>query len=354
MITSLELKNFTAFRSLEIDFSPKINVIIGENGTGKTHLLKAAYTLSSGYKLFSKQSSVEASDLKNFLTERLIRLFLPLDNKLGKLHHTGAEEKAECTINFSLEQMLKISFFNNSQFVNIMENQNYKQYQKIPVFIPTKESLSFMEGMLSLYDRYKMTFDETYRDIWSLLDLPVIRSENLHEKSKWAIEEIESICGGKFIFYGGGRVNFKVKNIEYSANAIAEGFRKIGILSRLLETGAIQPGISGALFWDEPEGSINPKLMKLLVKILLELSRNGQQIIIATHDYVSLKWFDLLIDEQQEDEIIYHSLYREPENKELKVHSTKEYLEIYPNPIDEAFEALINAELDKTMGDLGR
>lgn len=140
MIKSLKLKNFTAFRNLEIDFSPKINVIIGENGTGKTHLLKAAYALSSGNKLFSKQSEVETSDLKDFLTERLLRLFIPLDNKLGKLYHTGAEESAECTINFSHDKMLKIIFFNNSQSVKIMEDKDYEQYQQIPVFIPTKES----------------------------------------------------------------------------------------------------------------------------------------------------------------------------------------------------------------------
>ncbi|MFM6407762.1 MAG: AAA family ATPase, partial [Microcystis sp.] len=95
MITSLELRNFTAFRRLKIAFSPKINVIIGENGTGKTHLLKVAYALSSGYKLFKQPSEMEESDLRDFLTERLIRLFLPLNNKLGKLHHTGAEERAE-------------------------------------------------------------------------------------------------------------------------------------------------------------------------------------------------------------------------------------------------------------------
>lgn len=354
MITSLELRNFTAFRRLKIDFSPKINVIIGENGTGKTHLLKVAYALSSGYKLFKQPSEMEESDLRDFLTERLIRLFLPLNNKLGKLHHTGAEERAECTINFSLEQMLKISFSKSSQSVHIIENKNYEQQQQIPVFIPAQESLSFMEGMLSLYDRYQMTFDETYRDLWSLLDLPVIRSENLQEKSKWAMEEIKNICGGKFIFYGGGRVNFKVKNIEYSVNAIAEGFRKMGVLSRLLETGAIQPGMSGTLFWDEPEGNINPKLMRLLVEILLELSRNGQQVIVATHDYVFLKWFDLLIDEKKDDKITYHSLYREQENNQLRVNSNHEYLEIYPNPIDEAFEALINNEIDKTMGVLGK
>ena len=37
MIKHLELKNFTAFRGLSIDFSPKINIIIGANSTGKTH-----------------------------------------------------------------------------------------------------------------------------------------------------------------------------------------------------------------------------------------------------------------------------------------------------------------------------
>lgn len=41
MITHLQLKNFTAFPELAIDFSPSINIIIGENGTGKTQQFKA-------------------------------------------------------------------------------------------------------------------------------------------------------------------------------------------------------------------------------------------------------------------------------------------------------------------------
>ena len=46
MITNLQLKNFTAFTELDIDFSPGINIVIGENGTGKTLLLKAILHLS--------------------------------------------------------------------------------------------------------------------------------------------------------------------------------------------------------------------------------------------------------------------------------------------------------------------
>ena len=52
MITELNLRNFTTFEKLDLSFSPKINVIIGENGTGKTHALKAAYALCSGGHIF--------------------------------------------------------------------------------------------------------------------------------------------------------------------------------------------------------------------------------------------------------------------------------------------------------------
>ncbi|MBN0023847.1 AAA family ATPase, partial [Pseudomonas aeruginosa] len=46
MITNLQLQKFTAFTDLAIDFSPGINIVIGENGTGKTQLLKAVLALS--------------------------------------------------------------------------------------------------------------------------------------------------------------------------------------------------------------------------------------------------------------------------------------------------------------------
>jgi len=36
----LKLQNFTAFRDAEFKFNSGINVFVGENGTGKTHLLK--------------------------------------------------------------------------------------------------------------------------------------------------------------------------------------------------------------------------------------------------------------------------------------------------------------------------
>jgi predicted ATPase len=354
MIERLELKNFTAFRQLSVEFSPKINIVIGENGTGKTNLLKAAYSLCAGVSMYKQKPDASSEDFKALLTAKLLRLFMPLDDRLGKLHHQGVKERAYLRAQFTDEQRIAVTFSSNSKALVIDDRPQANRDGAEAVFIPTKEILSFMKGFNSLYEKYGLSFDQTYQDISLLLDLPELRREQLQEKSKWAMGEIENICGGHFVFYGGGNVTFKTENTEYSANSMAEGLRKIGILSRLLETGAIQPGISGPLFWDEPESNLNPKLMRLLVEILLELARNGQQIILATHDYVLLKWFDLLMDRGKDDHVRFHSLYRDPDTAEIAVASTDDYLNIAPNPIDDAFGYLINQEIENDMGGLGK
>jgi AAA15 family ATPase/GTPase len=352
MITNLKLKNFTTFQNLDIDFFSGVNVIIGENGTGKSHLLKAAYGLCAGNSALDFSQYPSKEEIEHALTQKFLALFMPLDGKLGKLRRNGVAENAQIAGTFSADRTIDISFHTNSKSLAIQKDSEYARYSYNPVFIPTKEVLSFMKGFISLYQKYELSFDATYRDMCLQLDLPEVRKDQLQERSKWAIEEIEKICGGRFIFYGGGKVTFKTGDAEYSANVMAEGFRKAGILARLLETGALMPSVSGPLIWDEPEANLNPKLLKLLVQILLELARKGQQIILATHDYVLLKWFDLLADKGTGDYVRYHSLKLDPETKEIALESSDDFSEIQNNPIDEAFESIINEEIKNEIGDL--
>lgn len=44
-IEELKLKNFTAFQNTTFEFSPGINVLIGANSTGKTHVMKIIYAI---------------------------------------------------------------------------------------------------------------------------------------------------------------------------------------------------------------------------------------------------------------------------------------------------------------------
>jgi ABC-type arginine transport system ATPase subunit len=63
------------------------------------------------------------------------------------------------------------------------------------------------------------------------------------------------------------------------------------------------------LFWDEPENSLNPELIPVLVDILLELQRNGIQVFAATHSYDVARWFEL--NKKAADALRYFNLRKE-------------------------------------------
>ena len=54
-VKSIYLSNFMLFQNLDMDFSKNINVISGENSTGKTALLKIIY---SNLKAISENGAV--------------------------------------------------------------------------------------------------------------------------------------------------------------------------------------------------------------------------------------------------------------------------------------------------------
>ena len=45
MLTAAKFQNFTIVPNVEWQFAAGLNVIIGENGLGKSHVLKAIYAL---------------------------------------------------------------------------------------------------------------------------------------------------------------------------------------------------------------------------------------------------------------------------------------------------------------------
>ncbi len=348
MISNIKIKNFMAFEELNIDFSPKINIFIGENSTGKTQLLKACY--------LSYLKNTKKGDSSKEIADEMNMLFRPIENKISKLYHIGASSDAVINTTFSDNENFYVEFTRTGK----LNQSKTKQASwvgddiKTPVFIPTKEILSLMQGLNALYEKYDLPIDKTLRDLWLHLELPNARDAAISAKSKWAIDTLEKIYGGKFVSNGGGNISFKANKQEYSANTIAEGFRKLGILTRLLETGVLNPGQSGALFWDEPEANLNPKLLKTVVEVLLELARNGQQVIITTHDYVLLKWFNLLADTKKDDHIRFHRLYREEANNKI-IHESSDDLSILENSaIFDTFSSLLIHEVSDEMGDLGK
>ena len=49
-LTKIEANNFTVFENIEIPFNKGLNVLVGENGMGKTYIMKLAYAACQASK----------------------------------------------------------------------------------------------------------------------------------------------------------------------------------------------------------------------------------------------------------------------------------------------------------------
>lgn len=381
MITHLQLKNFTAFTELAIDFSPGINIIIGENGTGKTQLLKAVIAMSG---------ADARGDLANEgLARKLCRLYQPLNGTVGGLRRAGTRGNAQLTATFASGQSCTAKFNGSAEAVEI--TLPTAEEVKPAIFIPTKEVLSLVRGLTAEQPdlpTIERIFDDSYLDLACKLvregadDLDA--KVQLDPKFASIVPRLANLIGGQYLLENGRFVfepgRYEEKNSasrsstkhaqmyqdstewkfvprskhRLSSGMTAEGFRKIGVLQRLLSNGSLNPGTTGPLLWDEPESNLNPKLMKDLVLALLELARNGQQVILATHDYVLLKWFDLLMDKGKGDQVRFHVLSCDADTGQMRRDSMDDYRAIEPNAIADTFNELTKEQVARKMGSLGK
>ncbi|MCY4304095.1 MAG: AAA family ATPase [Aestuariivita sp.] len=393
MIEHVSIQNFTVFEKLNLTLSPKVNVIMGTNGTGKTHLLKAIYGL--GIVALGEFPSRSNNGFASTLSGKFLRLFSTEDEKLGKLHTIGAKKHARLCLQNSNNSTVEVTFGNRSKFLNIHSQTNTTRNTPKPVYIPTKEVLSLVRSIHNKkhdHATVETIFDDGDIDLAELLIYSSVDKENnsgLIDNPRLSniIRELVKHIGGRYCWKSNHGFNFEpgsyqevnktktnasrsnahlakaykdstitrfVSNKEQvlSSDMTAEGYRKIGALHRLLCNGSINPGKTGILLWDEPEANLNPKMMKTLVQVLLELSRNGQQIIVATHDYVFLKWLDLLMDDSKDDHVRFHAIYKDTKMAIpiMTVESADSYSLISKTAISDSFAELFDQDVSRAFG----
>jgi energy-coupling factor transporter ATP-binding protein EcfA2 len=336
-ITKIKFENFTAFKKLDIEPCPGINVLIGANGTGKTHLMKVAY------------AACDVSKTRVNFAEKLIRVYLPSDRALGRLvkRHKGSARGALEVHRDSLK--LRISFSNHATVPDSATVTGAKGWASKPiesVYIPVKEMLSNAPGFRSLYSQREIHFEEIYADILDRAYRPALRGPVDRQRKK-LLTKLQNLLDGKVTIKD---EEFFLKNeqgnLEFTL--LAEGIRKLGLLWLLIQNGTLLNG--SVLFWDEPETNLNPKMFGPLIEILLELQRMGVQVFLATHDYVILKEIDL--QRSSGDKILFHSLYRNDDAGEVQCYSASDYLQIHPNAIAETFTDLYKREIQRSMGEV--
>lgn len=341
MLTGIKIDNFTAFEQLDIRLSKGVNVFIGANGTGKTHLMKLLY----GVMQLADNTAVKTMDQTFqglFLPDSLGRLVRRSKGR-GRGSLTVYRRDADDAENYERSVRYELTTLGQSKTINSRSWSRSQRYNV--VYIPVKDMLANSPGFKSLYDKRDIYFESIYADIISLALLPPTKGHASKEKSK-LLDMIQGIIDGKV---EKKNEKFYLKNsrgnLEFTL--LAEGYRKMGLLYSLIQNETISSG--SILFWDEPEANLNPKLSQQLVSIILELQRMGTQVILATHDYVFLKELELSRNNTK-DSVIYHALFQD-QNGQICCQSADCLAGISHNTINDTFDNLVVREIGSTWED---
>ena len=327
-ISTVEIEKFLVFKDkFSANFCNGVNIFIGANGSGKTTLMKVMYAACK------------------------YTLNLPDENKkqMGTLDHyfDSREEIA------SNNGIVLVNFINSIQneeavyvkfFINHLNNQIAEWsfgFESPAIYIPPEDMLSHSNGFLALTNERKMPFDQTQIDILSKASIP--ETNSITPNAEKVIDSIKTIIGGNVVYESDTFYIIKESGKKVSFSFEASGFRKFGLLLKLLRNGLLENGT--ILFWDEPENSLNPEILPDMVNILLELQKNGVQIFIATHSYALARWFELNMT--NENTLKYFNMQK-TENG-IEYNTADMYSKLKQSVLEDADEKLYNAVVKNGM-----
>jgi AAA15 family ATPase/GTPase len=348
-ITRVKIKDFLIFKgAFTAYFCDGVNVFVGENGTGKTTLLKCFYAATDtiGYEASRYFDSPDL--IKN--RERIARIVdyssehgdKPDNLNAVAVYMSNSDEWGKIDNDFNSKVNKIASHSDEGKKLNdeYMADPLTFNVNRKSVYIPEKDILSNSKGLPEsvMYGKAQFT----------VFDIDIITKARVlaNTPEQPLYRRICEIIGGEPQNDG---QSFFMKRPN-NANPIpfsleASGYRKFGLLAALIRNEQIKPGVT--LLWDEPENSLNPELVPVLVDILLELSKSGVQIFLATHDYNLARYFDIRKDKNIP--VVFHNLVK-TDNGQIECKSSPDYLGLPDNLLEKASADLFEAVVSDAMG----
>jgi len=337
-INNIKMENITVFENTNIDFCKGINVFIGENSTGKTHLLKILYSACC-----SNRQDIEFG-------YKIVRTMMPDDFRIARLvTRKQGNFNALIRVNASTDKndarQLTIKFDNKTKKWNA-DTKGKEGWEKAfaedsSIFIPAKEMLSHSYKLAAATRLNNVRFDDTCIDIINSAKIDISMEKNLSARAAM-LKKIETMTDGRII-YDADKDEFYLKkgSSKQEFNLVAEGIKKMGLLWVLVKNGTLEKG--SILFWDEPEANINPGFISVIAELLLELQKNGVQIFLSTHNYFLAKYID--IKKKDENDVNFFSLYKNSDNKSVSCEKATQFSLLNNNPIMKTYLDIYREEL---------
>ena len=352
-IKKLTLNNFMAFENAEMDWSDNINIICGENSTGKTTLLKAMYSLVKPLSNGSRDTLTKETEEQLFV-KKIQGVFRPDEMKIGRLvSRKRGSNRTDFSVELEKKQKIAVGFGNrqeNHADVSVEQGEKGKKYDVI--YIPTKEMISTVEHFVSLYDDYHIDFEEMYYDLAKLLDRPLSKGANTTEQNQ-VLRNLEEIMKGQIV-QKNKKFYFKIKGEgEFEMGLLSDGYRKLSMIIYMILSGSLNKNT--ILFWDEPETNMNPKMIRPIVQAMIALAQMGVQIFVSTHDYFILQEFNMMTVypelNPKELDIRFISLFRDEKTHNVRHEMKNSASDLEHNAIMQEFDEMYEREQRIIYGD---
>ena len=345
-IKKLTLSNFMAFENLHLEWSDNINVICGENSTGKTTLLKVMYSLTKPLNEVSRENLTKEME-EQYFVKKLQGVFRPDEMKLGRLvSRKRGNKRTDFSVDLEKKQKVSVGFSRgqtNHADIDIVKSKFVEKYEAI--YIPTKEMISTVEHFVTLYDEYHIDFEEMYYDLAKLLDRPLSKGPNTNEQNQ-ILSSLEDIMRGNIV-QKNKKFYFKIKGEgEFEMGLLSDGYRKLSMIIYMILSGSLNKNT--ILFCDEPETNMNPKMIRPIVQALVALARMGVQIFVSTHDYFIQQEFNMVTSYPELNptklDVRFLSLYKDENTHDVHCEMTNSASDLVHNAIMQEFDAMYDRE----------
>lgn len=223
MLKNIKVSGVTTLKELNVSFVAGLNVITGENGSGKSHLLKIAYSLIAAAYHPERREAPEKllSQLQVDTTSKLVNVLRPdsqgrlAQRRQGRAHSeialTFDDKRDDCSLTFSISSS------------EVTVNKVPQRWQpQAPVFFPTRELMTLYPNFVSFYDGHYLEYEETYRDTCVLLGAPALRGPKTEETQK-LLNEVEKALGGKVVLDRNGHFLPEDGGARQYGNAVGGG-----------------------------------------------------------------------------------------------------------------------------------
>ena len=236
------------------------------------------------------KSDLKQEFLENFQVSSLSALYSQNEENIFDFSNLGQIQLKNQTIDFYL---YRNSIAKLQQLYNVV-------YLESPIYFKLKNALrgvrlsnaSFRrKGFLSQVPKY-------FYDVDQLLEAKI--SGDLSNEFSTILNKIESCINGS-LSISNGEISFVDKDridVEIPLNMVSSGISNLGLIGLLIKQNVLSKG--SYLFIDEPEVNLHTEWQHVMLDVLVELSKRGVMVVIATHSLDMIYRFENVISQEKQ------------------------------------------------------